>query len=130
MSCVCQDPNCEESLSYQKLSFRISSKKSSLRVARSQKIKRPNLAISSFKKFKFSYVWRPNKDNFSNKTCQNISNNFWNFVNFFHVLLKFSQSRPKKILFFQDWKTAQKGQIILFLQKRPNGNLSSFDCAV
>jgi hypothetical protein len=47
------------------------------RVARSQNIKNPNLAISSFKKAKFSNGEKGQiKAKFSKKICQNISNKF------------------------------------------------------
>ncbi len=62
-----------------------------------KKLKRPNLAISSFKKAKFS-----------KKIYQNISKKNLKYPKVLYILLTFSQNRLKKILFSSRFKKGQE----------------------
>ncbi len=86
------------------------------RVARSPKIKRPNLAISSLKKPNSQMV---KKAKLSKKIYQNISNKFWKIIICWMFCWNLAKIGQKRYYYLHDRKKAKKrpnGQIILFLE--------------
>jgi hypothetical protein len=94
------------------------------RIARSQKIKRPNLAISSFKKGQILYCWkRPNKGQIFKGNLPKYIKNVWNIINCCMFCWNLAKIGLKRYYFFKiekktNWlnhfisrKLFQKGQM-------------------